>query len=457
MYVRVMREGGRRRRRLCTLVSFGVVSATALSIAGPPSAMSAEELGPVRRVSVSGSGDEGDGASLAPALSADGRYVAFWSFASNLVPGDTNGVADVFVRDRRTGATSRASVNSRGVEANAGVQAGSGNPGRVAISADGRFVAFTSAASNLVAADTNDAADVFVRDLRKGTTRRMSVNSGEVQGNAGSGQPAISADGRYVVFSSTSSNLVRKDRNSSQDVFVRDRRERTTRRVSLNSDGVQANDASRQPAVSATGRYVAFVSLASNLAAKDQNQLADVFVRDRWSRTTRRVSPITGGRRWGEVDGVAISAGGRFVAFNTDAGLARGDGDGDWDVYVRDLRTGGIRIASLAQDGLQMFGRVGWTPAMSAGGRYIAFSLRWPNTEDDWGPPGTTYVYVRDLVNRTTRAVSTTSDRDGLDGDSGAQAVSADGRFVAFQSEATNLVAGDGNAVADVFIRRLSR
>jgi archaellum component FlaF (FlaF/FlaG flagellin family) len=168
-----------------------------------------------QRVSVATGGTQGNGDSFIPAISADGRYVTFQSIASNLVPGDTNSTFDVFVRDRRSGTTQRVNVATDGTQAN-------GDSFSLAISADGRYVTFQSIASNLVPGDTNDRTDVFVRDLRSGTTQRVSVATGGTQANGDSDIPAISADGRYVAFESGASNLVPGDTNHSEDVFVRD-------------------------------------------------------------------------------------------------------------------------------------------------------------------------------------------------------------------------------------------
>src|SRR5207249_1268748 len=212
-----------------------------------------------------------------PALSADGRFVAFGSDATNLVAGDTNGTTDVFVHDRQTGTTERVSVASGG-----GTQ-GNGKSGGFfafpALSADGRFVAFQSDATNLVAGDTNGTTDVFVHDRQTATTERVSVNGF-------SAGPALSADGRFVAFHSTGSNLVAGDTNGATDVFVHDRQTGTTERVSGASDGTQGNDASAGPALSADGRLVAFHSSATNLVAGDANRAYDVFVHDRAVSTT---------------------------------------------------------------------------------------------------------------------------------------------------------------------------
>jgi Tol biopolymer transport system component len=227
--------------------------------------------GTTERVSLGPNGIQGNDVSRDAALSADGRFVAFVSDADNLVPGDTNGTYDVFVRDRRTGTTKRVSLGSNGVQGNR-------DSFGAALSADGRFVGFDSSANNLVPSDTNDETDVFVRDRRTGTTARISLGPNGVQGNGGSGNPSLSADGRFVAFVSDADNLVPGDTNGRNDVFVRDRRTGATARVSLGSNGVQGNHDSFWAALSADGRFVGFESFASNLVQDDTNGQADVFV-----------------------------------------------------------------------------------------------------------------------------------------------------------------------------------
>jgi Tol biopolymer transport system component len=198
--------------------------------------------------------------------------VAFRSPASNLVRGDTNRRTDVFVRDRQTRTTRRVSVNSHGHQANYS----SFDP---AISADGSFVVFVSSASNLVRGDTNGKVDVFVRNRHAGTTTRVNVRSDGHQANRPSSAPSISATGRYVAYRSGGSNLVAGDTNHKADVFLRDRTAGTTKRVSVRSNGDQANGLSFEPSISADGRYIAFHSHASNLIAGDTNGRPDIFIR----------------------------------------------------------------------------------------------------------------------------------------------------------------------------------
>jgi Tol biopolymer transport system component len=235
----------------------------------------------------------------------------------------------VFVHDRQTGTTERVSVNSAGAQANYGGAFPS-------ISVDGRFVAFDSYASNLVSGDTNGAPDVFVHDRQTGTTERVSVNVAGTQGNNSSGDASISADGRLVAFDSYASNLVSGDTNGTWDVFVRDRQAGTTKCMSVDSAGTQGNDSSLSGSISVDGRFVAFQSSASKLVSGDTNGASDVFVHDRQTGTTERVSVDSAGRE-GNLDSVypAISADGRFVAFHGDASnLVPGDTNGSVDVFV---------------------------------------------------------------------------------------------------------------------------
>ena len=170
-------------------------------------------LATTTRISVGTNGTQGNGASEAPTISADGRWVAFDSWASNLVLGDTNGDADVFIYDRQAGTTTRVSVGSGGTQANDA-------SGASAMSADGRWVAFRSVANNLGPGDTNVWSDVFVHDRQTGTTTRVSVGPGGLQPNGFSDFPVISADGRWVGFESFANNLVANDTNDTADVFV---------------------------------------------------------------------------------------------------------------------------------------------------------------------------------------------------------------------------------------------
>src|SRR5437870_1569323 len=330
------------------------------------------------RVSVASGGTEGNGASLSSALSADGRFVAFVSAATDLVAADTNGVSDVFVHDRQTGATERVSVASGGAQ-------GNGSSGLIgfafppALSADGRFIAFVSSATSLVAGDTNGATDVFVHDRQTGTTERVSVASGGgTQGTGDSGGffafPALSADGRLVAFQSDATNLVAGDTNGATDVFVHDRQTGTTERVSVSAGGTEGNGFSAGPVLSADGRFVAFHDTATNLVAGDTNGATDVFVHDRQTGTTERVSVASDGTQGnGFSAGPALSADGGLVAFHgTATNLVAGDTNGATDVFVHDRQTGTTERVSVASDGTQGNGPSAGA-ALSADGGLVAF------------------------------------------------------------------------------------
>ena len=400
------------------------------------------------RVSVDSAGGQADGDSFTPAISGNGRYVAFISSASNLVAGDSNSVPDVFVRDRRNGATERVSVDSAGGEANR-------ESFLPAISASGSDVAFYSSASNLVAGDTNGVPDVFVRDRRTGVTERVSVDSARGQANGGNFAPMISASGRYVAFESDASNLVAGDTNLSDDVFVHDRRTGVTERVSVDSAGGQANAVSLSPAISADGRYVAFYSFASNLVAGDTNNEQDMFVHDRRTGATERVSVDSAGGQANDASfgPLAISANGRDVAFaSTASNLVAGDTNNEPDMFVRDRRRGATERVSVDGTGGQADGG-SFFPAISADGRYVAFYSFASNLVV--GDTNETYdVFVRDRRRGATERVSVDGAGGQANGGSFFPAISASGQDVAFQSAASNLVAGDTNETTDVFVRQ---
>jgi Tol biopolymer transport system component len=272
-HLRTARRVSTKRRTAWVLFSSAIVLAT------PANAQetSPKEPGITIRVSVDSAGTQGDDASEtwgSAQISADGRFVVFDSYATSLVPNDTNDSTDIFVRDRLTGETTRVSVDSTGKQAN-DYSLGA------AISFEGRYVAFDSFASNLVAADTNQQEDVFVHDCLTGETTRMSVDSLGNQGNNFSAGSSISGNGQYVAFVSAATNLVSGDTNNSTDIFVHDRLTGETTRVSVDSAGNQGNGDSTLPSISADGRFVAFESRASNLIPADTNNSSDVFVHDR--------------------------------------------------------------------------------------------------------------------------------------------------------------------------------
>ncbi len=399
------------------------------------------------RVSVSSSGAQANDHSQYCSVSADGRYVAFESVARNLAGVDLNPYHDIFVHDRQSGTTERVSVNLLGAEAN-------GESYLPSISADGRCVAFQSNATDLVGGDTNGSMDVFVRDRLSGTTERVSVDSGGAEGNFSSSQASISADGRYVAFQSVANNLVVGDMNGSDDVFVHDRQSGTTERVSVDSGGAEGDDSSGYHglSISADGRLVAFEAYASNLVAGDTNGVSDVFVHDRQSGTTERVSVDSLGAQGNDRSyHPSISADGRCVAFGSWAtNLVGGDTNGAYDIFVHDRQSGTTERASVDSLGVQGNDESD-APSSSADGRYVAFRSHASNLVGG-DTNGAADIFVRDLQSATTERVSVHSGGEEGNRLSWQSSISADGRYVAFWSHATNLVA-DTNGKTDVFVR----
>ncbi len=377
----------------------------ALALAGVVAGAASAAAGDTTVVSVNNTEEQADDGSGGASVSGNGRFVAFSSNASNLVRRDTNDAEDVFVRDREFGITERVSVSSSGGQSN-------GFSFTPEISADGRYVAFVSEATNLTGRDVEGSRDVFVHDRLAGTTRLVNVSSSEGLPARGGVDPAISADGRYVAFESSAPNLVRRDTNRAIDVFVRDLQAGTTRLVSRDSSGGQANGASGTASISADGNVVAFASRASNLVAGDTNGFADVFVRDRTTGVTERAS-------------------------------------------VNELAGPGSQADAASQN-----------PSISADGRSVAFdsdaSNLVPNdTNTSTTGRNATDVFVRDRQADTTERVSLSGGEEQGDDPSRAASISADGRFVAFESLASNLAPDDtdpngGNgsgSTIDVFVR----
>jgi Tol biopolymer transport system component len=402
-------------------------------------------VGVTTRLSVGPNGAQADGRSFIPAVSSDGRYAAFYSDAANLVAGDSNNARDVFVRDLQGGQTTRVSVGSSGAE-------GNGDSFEPAVSADGRFVAFSSAATNLVAGDTNNANDVFVRDRQANTTTRVSVGLAGAQANGGSDAPSISGDGRLVAFTSAATNLVDGDTNNQRDAFVFDRQTGTTTRASVAYNGDQPILDSFTPELSADGRFLVFTSFASNLVEFDINEGSDVFVRDLQAGTTTRVSEYTGGfEAEGDSLRPAISADGRYVAFDSDAwNLVWGDTNDVFDVFVHDRQTGYTTRISLDDSGGQSDG-ASFRPSLSADGRYVAYFSDASNLVAG-DTNGASDVILFDSLSGATKRVSVLGGGGEANGSSLRPVLSGNGRLVVFESDASNLVSGDSNQFTDIFV-----
>ncbi len=429
-----------------TIAAITLAAALVATGAGVPPGSEATQL-----VSAGPGGPAAAHGATAPSISADGRFVAFLSSSADLVAGDTNGVADVFVRDLTTGETRRASVASDGSQADGG----SGPP---VISGNGRYVAFPSEATNLVPRDTNrcfgfpvpgSCPDLFIHDLGTGRTTRVSVSSRGVQANGESLYAAISHDGRYVAFASLASNLVAMDRNGRMDVFRHDTATGDTRRVSVGGQGQEADSFSFAPSVSADGSKVAFTSFATNLVAGDGNGADDVFVRDLAAGQTVRVSVAAdGSEAAGFSGGASLSADGNRVAFWSEGALVAADTNGVSDAYVRDLAAGMIVRASVSSQGREGNGPVTAPPSLSPDGRFVAFESEATNLVAG-DRNGALDVFLHDLAAGSTAAISVTRQGRPANGGSGFPWVAAGGCWVAFSSAANDLVDVPGGVPAE--------
>jgi len=397
--------------------------------------------------------DSGAAASDSPSISADGRYVAFASDAPNLVPGDTNNARDVFVRDLLTGKTTLVSVNS------AGTASGNGSSDRPVITPDGRYVAFTSFATDLVANDVNPGGDVFVRDLLTGTTTLVSVTYSGDPATGSSGAPVITPDGRYVAFQSDAGNLTPiPNDNGQENIYVRDLVAGTTSLVSINSGGTATGDSgSFEATISADGRYVAFASGADDLTAGDTNPSSDIYQRDSLTGTTVLISKhYSGTGDSGPSADPVMSADGRFVAFDSFAGDLTPTGpNGPHDVWIWDRSSGVTSLVSVNNAGTAGGNSNSNSPAISADGSKVAF-VSLATDIGSGGTNGVFNVYVRDVSSGTTTLANApqTGPSDGFT--SYNPVLSADGQLVAFLSNATNLVASATSGNYNVYVRNLS-
>ncbi len=399
-----------------------------------------------------------NGASADPSLSFDGRFVAFDSGATNLVATSGAGpLRNVFVNDTLLGRVTL-------VSAPPGGGASDGPSAFPSFAGVNGSIAFVSAADNLVVGDTNRVADIFVRDP-SGNITRVSVASDGSQANGASRQPSISADGRFVAFTSSATNLVVGDTNAKDDVFVHDTRSGVTTRVSVSDTGHDGNGASSSPAISPDGRYVAFYSTASNLVPGDTNNTGDVFLRDLVAGHTIRVSVSSKGAQqnasvrapFTELSSVSLA--GRKVAFDSDAtNLVPGDTNRHTDVFVRDVVAATTIRVSLGTTGVQA-NNDSFYSAISFDGREVAFQSLADNVTSDTSPG--TNVYVRDLSLDTTSAYDVSSSGSRRDPETVAQllrppAIAGNGQVAAFSSTAANLVAGVDNGTENVFTRSLA-
>ena len=415
----------------------------------------------------------------APHITDDGRYVTFEAADGSLVPSNANQSWDAFIRDLLAGASELISKGDPALACH--TPDGPGTLAPLSVSAEGSMVAFTSSADDLVLNDTNGYPDVFVRDLAFDTTLLVSVDaSGTMSGNSASGEPTISADGRFVAFSSSATNLLAGDKNKASDVFVRDLWSGSTALISVNSSGFNDNGASYTPIITSDGRAVLFHSQANNLLPGSfGTSVENLFWRDLGSTTTYAVSAFNSSV-YSRALPVAVTSDGHFVAY--------GGQRADWYVWDSQLHTNaysstvpdGTSILTLAisPDGnriayvsassltnlclvdraagtLKLLGSARSishaTPSFSADSRYLAYVTSSANISSDTN--GLNDVYLYDCLTASNTLVSQPYTPAGsANGDSDSPVISPDGRFVAYRSAASNLVPGDLNGVPDVFL-----
>ncbi len=393
-----------------------------------------------------------------PAISADGRYVAFLSTTEGLVPNDptpTGNLGDVYVRDVLAGTIELANVNSDETPANIPDTV----TDIVAISGNGRFVAFDSTATNLdlAATDTANTPDVFVRDRLLGTTVRISIAANGTPPNGFSSAPSISADGRYVAFASSASNLVPGDTNAAADVFVKDMLTGAVDRVSTDSNDLPgANGAHSNTAdISSDGRYVGFLSSANIGAPFGNPQVIDAFVKDRVTRQIQLVSLAS----WGEPTNSAITEvrisddGNRAVFVTTATNLViQGEQGNAPDVFLRDRAAATtIRITHPATNPFGYSNGSASQVSISDNGRWVAFDS---SASDLLSPPiepaGDQDIFVNDTQDDTFEQASRPLGGGPANSFSRWANISGDGRAIAYLTNATNLFSGDANGYQDV-------
>ena len=378
----------------------------------------------IELMSVSNSGAAGNGWSGSPHISSDGRYVAFRSNSTNLLP-NPNG-SQIYIRDRITGITSKASAALDGSWANSGVDV-------CGISGDGRYVAFSSSATNLVSG-ANSWTQIYLKDLQTGLVERVSVGTDGTQGNGAASDCAISLDGLHVAFISSASNLVPRQTLVDPEVFVRDRQYGTTEIVSLAWNETYAKSVTDGGlAISSAGNRVVFQAY-ENISGENYLPSATymLFLRDRSNRVTARVDRTT---TTGSSSSPSISSDGTYIAFDSDTA------SGFREVYVMDTATGNVTKMSVASDGSQANGS-SYNPSISGDGRYVVFGSKArnlvahdPGVADD--------LYVRDrLRNVTMKVVAGTA--YGYVAEAYYPKISANGRYIVFTSMDNYLTGNSG-------------
>jgi Tol biopolymer transport system component len=418
--------------------------------------------GDIALVSISQTGVPGNSACFCNAISADGRYVAFYSDALNLVPGGTS-AAQVLRKDMQTGEVLLCNADASGVEGNNGSNLGD-------INLDGRYVAFQTTSSNLIgAADANGSTDVYRKDLATGAVARCSTSTSgaEIPGSAYAREAAISGNARYVAFQSNATNLHPGDSDTNADIY---RKDMVTGQLDLcdtSALGTKGNDSAGRPDVSEDGRYVVFESGATNLMAASGASSTEkaavsgtaipyqVFRKDMQSGESVCVSITPAGQQGNATsESASISTDGRYVVFQSLAdNLVPGDTNGALDIFRKDLVTGELIRCSTSSSGAQGES-ISTEPSISPDGRFAAFASTFKNMV-----PGDTNnftdIFRKDCLSGETVRVSTSASGEQSNNTSNGTAISSGGKYVAFDSYADNLVPGDGNSQWDVFRKEL--
>lgn len=429
----------------------GVLVALALAFLGSPaSALTAG--GDTMLVSTAADGTKANGDSFGASLSTDGTRVAFDSEATNLVLADTDATLDVYVKDLVTGDIVLASSADDGTK-------GNGNSVRPSLSSDGTLVAFESSATNLDPADTETARDVYVKDLVTGDIALASTSSDGTKGNLDSFRSSLSANGTVVAFESHATNLNPAPADTFPDVFVKDLATGDLVLASTAADGTKGNDGSSRPSLSADGTRVAFDSAATNLAPDDADGCDDVYVKDLLTGNLTLASTADDGTKglcFGSVGGSSqpsLSANGTRVAFESTAiNLDPGDTFVRLDVYVKDLGTGDLTLASPGDTpGIAV--RDHYRSSLSADGTRVAFEVC--QFCDILVAPFPD-VFVKDLLTGDLIVASTADDETRGNDSSSRPALAADGTRVAFESLATNLDPAGADGLFDVYVKDLN-
>ncbi len=423
----------------CNL-SLRIISALTLSFLST-SVCLAQHTG---RISVNANGGQANSTSWAPSVSENGLYVAFHSSANNLVLNDTNGRTDVFLKNTQTGEVTRISVDANGLESN-------GNSSNPSITPDGRYVVYESSATNIVPGDTDSVIDIYRYDRFTGSTWIASVSSNGSGGNAHSFSPTVSDNGVRVAFMSLATNLVGGDTNGAKDVFVHDFRLGTTERASIDTAGMQGNDDSQHPSISANGDYVAFESFATNLVNGDFNGATDCFVRDFSLDITVRESTGSLDEEGNHHSrNPVISADGRYMAFESHCSNFFPNDSVTLDIFVKDRWTGLLERASQSSDGTRTNDDC-YDAELSNDGRYVVWwSLATSLIPNDFNSKRD--VFVRDRTTGVTERVSVWS--HGAECTTGYCVdpdISPDGQFAAFRTDGV-VTSGDTNGFDDLFL-----